>query len=364
MFNKDEIKQNLTIDDIYVLLQEWGGEPLKTSFGIVSHTICHNPPGEGSRKLYYYENSHLFRCYTGCDSTFDIFELYIKISKIQKNIDYTLGHALNYIANYFGFSQSKEDRVDNVLEDWEILKQYERIQEINCNSNDIILKEYDNSIINHMNYNIKIAPWLNEGITQEVIDKNKIGYYLGGDQITIPHYDKDGRFIGLRGRTMCKDEAEAYGKYRPLSINGTLYTHPLGMNLYNFNNSKENIVKMKKAIIYESEKSCLLYQSYFGFENDISVACCGSSISTYQIQLLLDCGVEEIIIGFDRQFQEIGDKEFKLLKTKLLRIRERYKNFVSVSFLFDKEKITGYKDSPIDCGPDTFLKLFKERIIL
>lgn len=163
---------------------------------------------------------------------------------------------------------------------------------------------------------------------------------------------------------MCKDEAEVYGKYRPLSINGTLYTHPLGINLYNFNNSKENIIKMKKAIIYESEKSCLLYQSYFGFENDISVACCGSSISTYQIQLLLDCGVEEIIIGFDRQFQEIGDKEFKLLKTKLLRIRERYKNFVSISFLFDKNMITGYKSSPIDEGPEKFLQLFKERIII
>ena len=61
------------------------------------------------------------------------------------------------------------------------------------------------------------------------------------------------------------------------------------------------------------EKSCLLYKSYFGLENDISVACCGSSVSAYQIQMLLDAGAEEIIIAFDRQFKEIGDKEFQHL---------------------------------------------------
>ena len=42
----------------------------------------------------------------------------------------------------------------------------------------------------------------------------------------------------------------------------------------------------------------------------------------------------------------------------------RYKNDVVMSFIFDKNMITGYKDSPIDCGPEIFMKLFKERIIL
>ena len=112
------------------------------------------------------------------------------------------------------------------------------------------------------------------------------------------------------------------------------------------------------------EKSTLLYKSYFGLENDISVACCGSSVSAYQIQMLLEAGAEEIIIAFDRQFQEIGDEEFKHLKTNLVKLRNKYKNFAVISFLFDKDMITEYKSSPIDCGPQTFLQLFKERIIL
>ena len=112
------------------------------------------------------------------------------------------------------------------------------------------------------------------------------------------------------------------------------------------------------------EKSCLLYQSYFGLENDISVACSGSSVSAYQIQLLIEAGAEEIIIAFDRQFQEIGDVEFQHLKNNLIKLRNKYKNFVTISFIFDSKMLTNYKDSPIDCGPEIFLQLFKERIIL
>jgi hypothetical protein len=121
---------------------------------------------------------------------------------------------------------------------------------------------------------------------------------------------------------------------------------------------------MGKAIVFESEKSTLKYQSFFGIENDISVACCGSSISNYQIQLLLSLGVNEIIVAFDRQFQSIGDDEFKKLKRNLLKLYSKYKNYITVSFIFDKDMITPYKSSPTDNGKDIFLKLYKERIIL
>ena len=48
-YDKSEIREQLTIDDIFQLLTEWGGEPEYTSFGIISTTICHNAPGEGSQ---------------------------------------------------------------------------------------------------------------------------------------------------------------------------------------------------------------------------------------------------------------------------------------------------------------------------
>ena len=73
-YDKSEIREQLNIENIFELLQEWGGDPEYTSFGIISATICHNEPGEGSHKLYYYLNSGLFQCYTGCQGYFDVFE--------------------------------------------------------------------------------------------------------------------------------------------------------------------------------------------------------------------------------------------------------------------------------------------------
>ncbi len=365
VFDKLKIREALTSENIFDLLQEWGGDPMATSFGFISATICHNAPGEGSKKLYYYENTGLFKCFTGCDSYFDVFELFIKVAQIQHQKDLDLNDAVRWVAQRFGLSGDYQEDIDlSILEDWKYFANYDRIQEIELKDNNVLLKEYDSEILNRFNYNVKIIPWLEEGISQEAMNKARIGFYPGGDQITIPHFDKDGRFVGLRGRCLCEQEGELYGKYRPLKINKELYNHPLGMNLYNLNNSKDNIKLMKKAIIFEGEKSDLLYASYFGLENDISVACCGSSISPYQIQLLLDCGAEEIIIAFDRQFLTIGDNEFTRLKNNLIKIRNKYKRDAMISFIFDKNMITGYKSSPIDEGAEKFLQLFKERIVL
>lgn len=363
-YDKLEVKKSLSLDNIFELLTEWGGDPEYTEFGLLSATICHNEPGEGSRKLYYYTNSSLFQCYTGCGS-FDIFELAIKVFQIQNDIEIDLNDAVRYIAVKFGItSMSDPEEEAYKTEDWKILKTYDRIQEIELKDYHVELKEYNNDILSNINYNIEITPWLNEDITQEVLDKAKIGYFPGGDQITIPHFDSKNRFIGLRGRTMCGEEAEIFGKYRPIKCNQQLYNHPLGMNLYGYNWNKNTIKIMRKAIIFESEKSVLKYASYFGWDNNISTACCGSHISNYQIQLLLDLNVDEIIIAMDRQFKEIGDDEWKHLTDNLTKIFNRYKNYTNISFIFDKEMITGYKSSPIDEGKEKFLKLFKERVTL
>ena len=366
-YNKAEIREQVTLENVFDLLQEWGGDPEYTAFGILSATICHNKPGDGSRKLYYYENSGLFQCYTGCQGYFDIFEMVCKIMDIQQGLIFDLNDAVRWIASKFGFSGSIKDNLteETGMEDWVLLANYNRIQEITPKEKvEIVLKEYDDTILKNLNYSLKITPWLDEGINQEIIEFAKIGYYLGNDQITIPHFDKNNRFIGLRGRTMCKEEAEKYGKYRPLKCCGVMYNHPHGMILYGYSWAKYNIKAIIKAIIFESEKSVLMYMSYFGIENNIAVACCGSNISAYQIQLLIEAGAEEIIIAFDRQFEELNDKEHQHLVKNFYTLQAKYKNYVLLSFMFDKLKITKYKASPIDEGIEKFLILFKERVVL
>ena len=364
-YDKNEIKEKLTTDMVSDIVYEFGGEPKATSFGFISATICHNVAGEGSHKLYYYENTRLFRCYTGCDSTFDIFELIQKVKLLSRpNCNWTLFDSMRWVCLRYNWTPSSKEDDEIALPDWAILDRYNKfVPDENLAAQIIQLKEYDESILTRLSYP-KISSWLAEGISQEILDKNKIGYYPGGEQITIPHYDARGRFIGLRGRAISKDNADKYGKYRPIFINGTLYNHPLGLNLYNLNNSKDNIGLARKAIVVEGEKSCLKSASYFGVDNDISVACCGSAISFVQIKLLLEAGASEIIIGFDKQFQEIGDAEFKHLVKNLKNIHKKYSPYATISFLFDKWNLLGYKDSPLDRGPEVFKQLYKQRIFL
>ena len=256
IYDKKEIKESLSIENIFELLQEFGGEPEYTSFGILSSTICHNPPGMGSRKLYYYSNSELLCCYSGCaDFTFDIFELTSKVAEIQWNKKFDLNDAVRWVANFFGLAGiSESSPIEKQSEDWKYLGALEKIQDIEIKTNEIILKEYDPTILERFNYNVLIEPWLREGVSQESMRQAQIGFYPGGDQITIPHFDENGRLVGLRGRTLCAEEGERFGKYRPLKVNQQLYNHPLGMNLYNLNNSKDKIGVMKKAIVFEGKR--------------------------------------------------------------------------------------------------------------
>jgi len=94
------------------------------------------------------------------------------------------------------------------------------------------------------------------------------------------------------------------------------------------------------------------------------VACCGSNLINAQFLLLYSLGVKEIVIAFDKQFQEIGDREWKEWTTKLKSIYNKYGSYVLISFVFDKENLLEYKDSPIDKGKDIFLKLFSNRVTI
>lgn len=357
----ENTKQSISIEQMELLLTELGAEPQRQGEILTCRTICHD--GD-SHKLYYYENTHLFRCFTECSEVFDIFGLITKI-KQRENEKWNLPQSLNFIIHYFNLApKNKDDFQENeeLLEDWEIFKKYARIKRIKEDKQIVDLKHYDDKVLKFLP-RPRLPMWEKENITREVMNARGICYDPSARGIVIPHYDKDNNLIGIRERTLIK-ENETNGKYKPAILNRKMYNHPLGFSLYNLNNSKDNIKIMKKAIIFEGEKSCMIYASYFGLENDISVATCGSNLTTYQCQLLLDLGVEEIIIAFDKQFQEIGDKEWIGWTNKLKNIHKKYSREVKVSFMFDKTDLLGYKDSPIDCGQETFLKLFKERVSL
>lgn len=163
-------------------MEEFGGEPQYTNFGIISKTICHNEPNpSNSNKLYYYTANDMFYCFTECGSL-DIWALIIKVAKIQWSKEFNLNDAVRWTANHFGLSGSIiEDDELKTLADWKVLEEYERVQEVRPQVKQVILKEYDSSILNNFNYNVALGPWIDDGISPTSMKNAKIGYYPGGD---------------------------------------------------------------------------------------------------------------------------------------------------------------------------------------
>lgn len=364
-YDKDTLKENLSIEEVFDLVSELGAEPILKDNCIICKTICHNSDlTSASHKLYYYSNTHLFHCYTGCgDASFDIYELVLKVNKNAGIQNFSLSRAITFVAKYFGYTAETFDFEDNqdTSEDWKLINNFKRNRE-KSQPQIIELKTYDNKALRYLPHP-HIIPWEKENIAFDIMEARGICYNPISEGIVIPHYDINGNLIGIRERTLIK-ENEIYGKYRPAIIGGKMYNHPLGFSLYNLNNSKKAISQFQKVIVFEGEKSTLLYASYFGQESDISVACCGSNLINYQVKLLLSLGVKEIIIAFDKQFQKIGDKEWQKWVIKLKTLYNKYGSYVNISYLFDKNNLLQYKSSPIDEGKDKFIELFKNRIII
>ena len=248
-YNKDTLKESLSIEEVFDLVNELGGEPQLNNDLFTAKTICH---GGDSHKLYYYANTHLFHCYTGCgDSSFDIYELVLKVNKNAGIQNFTLFKAISFVAKYFGYTSETFEFEDNqeANEDWQIINNYKRNKDKTSISQKVELKYYDDNILKYLPHP-HIIPWEEEGINYDVLCSKNICYDPLNEGVVIPHYSIDGRLIGIRERTLIK-ENEIYGKYRPAVLNGKMYNHPLGFALYNLNNSKKAISLFQKAIIFE-----------------------------------------------------------------------------------------------------------------
>ena len=163
-YDKDAIKESLTIDQIFDIVSELGGEPIMYSGYFTAQTICHNHPGEGKYKLYYYENTKLFRCYTECNDTFDIFELVQKVKNLNQEkkvkydesgkeifVNWSLYDAMQFVAVYFGIEGKNENFFEKRIElqDWEILNKYEE-NNLEKQRQIIDLHIYDEKILEYL----------------------------------------------------------------------------------------------------------------------------------------------------------------------------------------------------------------------
>lgn len=300
-YSKEDVKELIEIEDVCTLLEYLDAEPQMYSDYIIAKTICHN--GD-SRKLYYYAESGLFKCYTHCEDAFDVFELIQKILDIND-----LNKAIYWVVNFFNLTHKLSDAETYDSEDWKIFNRYDKINDIEVKDNkELQYKIYSPAMLEFYPQP-EIVSWTKENITKEVCDYMGIRYDPVRGNILIPHKNEYGDLIGIRQRTLVQEE-EKYGKYRPWKYGKQLYNHALSFNLYGLDLAKENIKRAEMAVIGESEKAVLQYLSYFGIKNNICVAVCGNKISKYQFQLLQKYEVKEIVLAFDKDYNNLYDTDY------------------------------------------------------
>ena len=363
--DRDELINLITTEDIIEILKDLGSNNYKLDDkgNIYFNTVCHN--GD-SNKLYYFSDTKFFQCFTCCGSL-SLFDVVMS----AKGIDFI--ESYNYICNFKGISRFKKLKIglqkrEVQNKDLDFLKfhLYKKENQI------IQLPTYDKYILNIFDDYVPLS-WYKEGINDEIALFFQIKFYISQNKTIIPHYDINGNLIGIRGRAFFKHETENGKKYMPVTIQNLTYRHPIQYNLYGIFQNQENIRKIKKAILFESEKSVMLYGSYFGQENNISLALCGMSFSLYQRDLLLSLGVEEVTICFDKQYQIelIDDKnidknskvwrEYENYIKRLIKISEILMLYCNISVVTCWDKKLNYKDAPIDHGKEIFEQLYRER---
>lgn len=355
IYDSEEIKELITMDNVFSLLEYYGAEPEIYDDYIVAKTVCHD--GD-SRKLYFYENSKLFQCYTHCGS-FDIIDFVRKM-----NPEMGFGEALNFLVSYFKLFTKIGLNIEKNTADLKYIKHWEELNQIqgNISSERLTPTPVDLTFLKHYPRPI-IADWVKEGIAKEVCDFAGICYDPVQACIVIPHFNENGICVGIRQRTLLKEE-EKWGKYRPYRYGTKLYNHPLSTTLYGLNWSKERISQLSTAIVVEAEKSVLSSMTAFGIKNNLCIGICGSSFSKYQFNLLWELGVNELVFALDKDFKEIGSDEYWQTVKKNMAICEKFSPYFHVSCMFDKYNYLGYKESPIEQGKEVFMQMFKERIFV
>ena len=308
-------------------------------------TCCHHHLNEeASWKLYYYKNTHIFHCYTECQSQ-SIFT-FLKNFYTAQGIDYDWFTDIYEVirgCSYFNEHQNTTS-YKSIRNNYTLKKERQELPAYSDKIMECFTKYYP-------------IEWLNDGISREAMDKFNIRYSPSQNKIIIPHYDVNGRLIGIRGRALNQEDIDTWGKYMPVQIENKWYSHPLSLNLYGLNKTKENIKATEIAYLVEAEKSVLQMES-FSIPN-CAAAVCGSKLNKYALDILVrTCHPQEIVICFDKEELPHEDKYFN----HLYELCKKYQAYANFSFIYDKENLLDLKDSPTDKGEDTFVKLLQKRV--
>ena len=354
MAAENPLIKKMNSSDIIRLMEKLGVPESVIKYGnnsLIFPTVCHNEmSNDPSHKLYYYEATKRFYCYTNCKSM-SVFDFIIKVYQ-------TRGYKIEFREAYNILDEIVSKRIKN---GFAILSNPKPLVPDKIDKNwEEQLPVYNHHILECFTQQPRFLDvWMSEGIDYDVLVEFGVRFDMVRNRIVFPILDRNGRLVGIRVRNFNQEDLDSGRKYMPLWHNEELYNCPKMMVVYGYYQNKAVIKKLKEVIVFEAEKSVLKYGSCFTQNKSVAVG--GSSFSQYHGIILKDAGVTKIVLAFDNDYSEDGDKYYGL--KKMIKEAKKIQGMgFEVEIIYDwEQEYLGNKDAPIDLGRTVYSKLYRER---
>ena len=342
------IKAQITDDDIIALMDSMGIPLVSANSQYQLYpSVCHHSDWERHKnKLYYYVQYQRWYCYS-CSGDWDTIGLVQHLRKC------TFNQAVDYICRTLSINTTEVVQ-DDVRDPWQRdLRRWLPNADIDEPAE---LTTYDPVILSAFDH-LYPTEWLEYGITRDSMDKFGIGWYARQACISIPVV-QNGQLVGVRGR-YTRPQDVAKGKYRPIAmLDGNVLKFSSSACMYGYDQNKDAIKSSRQAVLFESEKSVLKAPEY-GIHNSLAVF--GSNISKRHIGLLLELGVNDVVIAFDSDYRQMGDADFQFFVVKMKKLASKLKPYFGMSIIYNNQGYDAYKCNIMDLPYDKAMKLYERR---
>ena len=314
-------------------------------------------PLEGSPKVIFYPDSHIFMGYTAGRS-YDIISLVqTRLSLLKQPCSFL--DACQFILDTTNINPDSISHVkkEGHVYDWSNLERFIRVRKYGNQ-----LSEYNRNIIDTLPPLYPQA-WIDEGISEETMDKYQIRYYERCNQTVIPCFDDEARLVGVRVRNWDKDRVEQ-AKYMPLvTLDGQCYKFNTNQVFYGINYNKPEIERTGKVIIVESEKAVMKLDTYMGRHN-IALGMYGSNLGIQRRNQLLKMGVNTVSYVVDNDFIGQDDEFFEQWREKIRHFIKLWDGFCRVEIVWDNLGLLGPKENATDRTKEVWEQLWENREII
>ena len=189
--------------------------------------------------------------------------------------------------------------------------------------------------------------WLDEGISQNVMDLFGVMIDSRHNRIIYPVYDIQGNLINIKARTR-------YSNYKQMKIPKYINYFPVGVMDYfqGLNITLQYVKEKKEIIIFESVKSVMKAYGW-GYKNCASAE--KHTLTKEQLDLLVKLKVN-IVFAYDT------DVNYRQSDVK--QDIDKLKRVTNVYVIEDKNKLLGgalTKNAPVDCGKEIWEQLYNTK---